>query len=317
MKPPIVYYGGKTRLASQIAALLQQHRHYVEVCGGSLALLLAKRPARLETANDLDTDLMTFWTVLRDRPDELMRACAFTPHARQEARAARELPDDLDDLERARRVWVLLTQSRASTYRPTGWRHHVAPDRSATSMARYLTGYLRRMETVARRLREVSLECRPALEVIDTYGRHADVLLYVDPPYLRSARTSTNYRHELPHETEHRALATALRACKATVVVSGYPSALYDQELFPDWHRHQLHTGTGQGGRWATRTEVLWSNRPFTARCNETPACAQGCNETPCAVCGDLMPQPRVGRPRRYCSGACRVRAHRLERSSA
>ncbi len=50
----------------------------------------------------------------------------------------------------------------------------------------------------------------------------------------------------------------------AAVVLSGYPSDLYDLELYPGWHRHQMAASTGQGGTWANRTEVLWSNRPFT-----------------------------------------------------
>lgn len=47
------------------------------------------------------------------------------------------------------------------------------------------------------------------------------------------------------------------------VVLSGYPSDLYDLELYPDWHRHTLPASTGQGGTWANRTEVLWANRPL------------------------------------------------------
>jgi DNA adenine methylase len=51
---------------------------------------------------------------------------------------------------------------------------------------------------------------------------------------------------------------------QASVVVSGYPSALYDLELYPDWHRMEIPSGTGQNaGEWANRTEVLWCNRPF------------------------------------------------------
>jgi DNA adenine methylase len=84
VKPPFAYYGGKTTLAPIIANLLPQHEHYVEPFAGSLAVLLAKTPSRAETVNDLDGDLVTFWRVLRDRPDELERACALTPHSREE-----------------------------------------------------------------------------------------------------------------------------------------------------------------------------------------------------------------------------------------
>ena len=120
MRPPFAYYGGKTTIAARIASLLPEHRHYVEPFAGSLAVLLAKTPAGFETVNDLDGNLMTFWCVLRDQPDELARVCALTPHSRAEHQAAYDL-DAVDDLERARRVWVCLTQGRGNTLRRTGW----------------------------------------------------------------------------------------------------------------------------------------------------------------------------------------------------
>ncbi len=42
VQPPLTYCGGKTRLASRIAALPQPHEHYVEPYTGSLAVLLAE-----------------------------------------------------------------------------------------------------------------------------------------------------------------------------------------------------------------------------------------------------------------------------------
>ena len=120
----IQYYGGEARLAEQIAAMFPPHSCYVEACAGSLAVLLAKAPARMEIANDLDGLLMTFWKVLRDNPAELERVCAATPHVRGEHQAALDLRDpDITELERARRVWVVLTQGRSGALRAAGWRH--------------------------------------------------------------------------------------------------------------------------------------------------------------------------------------------------
>jgi DNA adenine methylase len=57
-----------------------------------------------------------------------------------------------------------------------------------------------------------------------------------------------------------------LRSVQASVVLSGYPSDLYDLELYPDWQRATFESGTGQNAEtWANRTEVVWSNRPFPA----------------------------------------------------
>jgi DNA adenine methylase len=265
VKPPFTYFGGKTTLADAIAALLPEHDHYVEPFAGSLAVLLAKPRSRMETVNDLDADIMTFWRVLRDRPEDLARVCALTPHGRLEHKAAQDqdLPA-LDELERARTVWVLLTQTRSSTLRKTGWRHFQDPRGTSSGMPRYLEGYVERMPAAAGRLIDVTLEARPALDLISDYGRFPEVLIYADPPYLGSTR-ARNYRHEMTSHREHRELAQALHAARSTVVLSGYHSELYDV-LYDGWHRVEISTWTGNANQGTGgRTEVLWSNRPLAA----------------------------------------------------
>jgi DNA adenine methylase len=261
VKPPFSYFGGKTRLAEQIAKAFPPHEHYIEPFAGSLAVLLAKPRSRMETVNDIDAELMLFWRVLREHPDELVRACALTPHSRAEYEASKDRPAELTDLERARRIWVKLSQGRTGTFKRTGWRHYIDPNGSTASMPAYLEAYVHRMVAVAERLSSVTLEARPALDLVASYGQHVDNLLYVDPPYLGSTRTGTNYRHEMHSEDDHRELADALRGCAATVVLSGYDSPLY-AELYAGWHVTRIDTTSGQGGARHERTEVLWCNRP-------------------------------------------------------
>lgn len=261
MMPPFPYFGGKIRLADDIVATFPEHEHYVEPFAGSLSVLLAKSPSRMETVNDLDQDIVTFWRVLREQPNELARVCALTPHSRVEHIEAYDRPDDLTDIERGRRIWISMTQGRAGVLRRSGWRHHVSPTGHGFGMPGYLAGYVDRMAAAAERLSKVTLECRPALELIAAYGQHENTLLYVDPPYLGSARVwGNNYRHEMRTDDEHRELAEALLECRAAVVLSGYPSPLYD-ELYSDWHVTSFATNTTQGGARGDRTEVLWCNR--------------------------------------------------------
>lgn len=264
-KPPFAYFGGKTRLADRIVSLLPEHRHYVEPFAGSLAVLLAKPPSKLETVNDIDGHLMTFWRVLRDRPDDLMRVAALTPHSRAEHQECMDIDGAHDELERARRVWGMLTQGRTGTMRRTGWRYFSKPAGTNNSMPQYLDAYLARMAPAAARLRSVSLECRPALEVIQNYGQHHEVCLYLDAPYegVTRPRTYDGYRHEMRATADHVELLDAALGCKAAVVISGYRSPTYD-ELLTDWDSIEIaaHTGQGAAGTGA-RTEVLWSNRPL------------------------------------------------------
>ena len=255
LKPPFAYFGGKTTLAPQIAALLPEHEHYVEPFAGSLAVLLAKEPSTAETVNDLDGDLVTFWRVLRDQPDDLERLCILTPHSRAEFELSKSLEVD-SDLERARRVWVRLTQSRSQSMKPTGWKF----EKRAGSFPGLLKSRAGRMTAVAERLASVSIESKDALELIRYYGDDPTACLYVDPPYLGSTR-ATNYRVEMLDDDAHRTFADALNECKASVVLSGYDSPLY-AELFDGWHRKDLAAPTTLSGD-TDRTEVLWSNRPI------------------------------------------------------
>lgn len=266
----MAYFGGKTILAPQIASLLPPHGHYVEPYAGSLAVLLAKQVSPHETVNDIDGNLMLFWRMLRDRPEEFIRVCALTPHSRAGHQEAYE--PAADDLERARRYWVRITQGRGGTALRTGWRHYVKPA-GPTSFPAYLDAYVERMHAVAARLRRVSLECQPAEKIIQRYGRHPQVALYVDPPYLGSARSTPGdprertrrYAHEMHDPQAHEALAKLLLECEASVLLSAYRSPLYDS-LYAGWHTVEFQTGTGQSarGEWSRRTEVIYSNRPLS-----------------------------------------------------
>lgn len=271
VKPPFTYYGGKTRTADRIVAVLPPHEHYVEPFAGGLSVLLAKPRSVMETVNDIDNHLVTFWRVLRDRPYELARVCSMTPHARAEFDAAGDLDVD-DDLEHARRVWVRLSQGRSGTLRKTGWRYYKNPAGSSMGMPGYLDSYIDRMMAVAERIRCVSIESRPALDLIADYGMHHRVLFYLDPPYVDATRNSRGYLHEMADVAQHRALAAAVNSveCKASVVLSGYHSDLYD-ELYAGWYRFEISAWTGNATGLETgsivtdgdRTEVLWSNRPI------------------------------------------------------
>jgi DNA adenine methylase len=89
------------------------------------------------------------------------------------------------------------------------------------------------------------------------------VLVYFDPPYLPATRTSTKrYRFDLDEAGHLETLAVArdLADRGAAVMVSGYPSDLYDREL-AGWRRITFQAMT----RGGVRTEALWLSFPAGA----------------------------------------------------
>ena len=110
------------------------------------------------------------------------------------------------------------------------------------------------------RLKRVEILHQPALEAIRRFDG-LETLIYCDPPYLHETREANSrdvYGVEMS-ETDHRELAAVLRDCQSKVVLSGYPSPLYD-ELFRSWRRVEFEIANhAAGGRQKARMiEVLW-----------------------------------------------------------
>lgn len=87
-----------------------------------------------------------------------------------------------------------------------------------------------------------------------------DELIYCDPPYLGSARLWPRrdiYAHELKGDDEHAALLQILAAIPAMIMISGYPSPLYDERL-AGWRRIEYQAQT----RGGPKPEVVWMNYP-------------------------------------------------------
>ena len=251
MKPPIPYKGAKTRIAAHIASLLPSHGHYVEPFGGSLAVLLAKAPSQVETVNDIDGDLVTFWRVLRDQPEALARACILTPHARAEYYDAHSPMPAADNVESARRTFTKLTQGTTQTTVHGGmWAKYITP---GTPLAAQTRRYIDRFGQAAARIADVNLDSRDALTMIRKYGRNPSVLLYLDPPY---PNTSCPY----PADVNHAELLDTIidPAIRAHIALSGYPHPDIDRALH-GWDRHEFPTHTGgRHGHHRPATETLW-----------------------------------------------------------
>lgn len=265
MKPPFAYYGGKSRHVSRILAALPPHRVYVEPFAGSAAVLFAKPPAKQEVLNDVDGQVINFYRVLRDRLDELERAVLLTPYARADFDAADFDAADIDDVERARRWYCRSTQGFGqSAGDGTGWS---ISTKQNTPRTRQIARRVGRFDACAERLSNVFIENRDALGLIARFGTDPGACLYLDPPYLIDTRSAPNcYRHEFQAEDQHRRLAAAVSSCAASVVLSGYRSALYD-DLYRGWDRTEWHVtrepGNGRTRRVECAVEVLWSNRPL------------------------------------------------------
>lgn len=100
----------------------------------------------------------------------------------------------------------------------------------------------------------INMDCVNYLNCFD-FNAAGRVLVYSDPPYLHITRASkSRYRFEYTDD-DHVRLLECLKSIPASVIISGYPSQLYD-ELLGDWRSLEFQVMT----RGGPRTEKLWMN---------------------------------------------------------
>lgn len=284
-RPALRYHGGKWRLATWVISHFPPHRIYTEVYGGAASVLLRKPRTYAEVYNDLDGEIVNVFRVLQDptsatRLEHLIR---LTPFARAEFKVA-YLPPVEDPVEMARRTIIksfmgfgssaIHGRSRGMRTRASVWRgpatgFRSTSNRSGTTPAHDWGHWPEQIRGFVERLTGVVIEQDDALKVLATHDR-LDTLHYVDPPYVRATRSKqrkrkSEYLYELD-DSEHRLLSTVLHGLRGMVVLSGYPSDLYD-ELYDGWpyvDRQALADGAKK------RTERLWLSPRTAAALKQT-----------------------------------------------
>lgn len=95
-----------------------------------------------------------------------------------------------------------------------------------------------------------------AISFLREYAWRGDEFVYCDPPYLMSTRRSGSlYRHEMTDD-QHLDLLSIILTMPAAVMISGYPSELYNRHLC-GWSIEKYRAVT-RGGSMAD--ERLWMN---------------------------------------------------------
>ena len=256
MKAVMKYPGSKWSIARWIISYFPDHHSYLDPFFGSGAVLFNKPRSHIETVNDLDGNVVNLFEWIRRDPERLAHEIYWTPYARQVYEGA-FAAEPGDSFERAVNFYIRLNQGHGfrTNGEREGWKNDVQ-GRERAYAARYWTELPALILEAAERLRGVQIECRPALELIRRFN-FPNVLIYADPPYLLSARSSgqKQYAHEMT-DVDHLELLEALKAHRGPVLLSGYPSPIYDRAL-ADWHNDTARA-TDQLSR--RREEVLWMN---------------------------------------------------------
>lgn len=262
MNTVLKYPGAKWRIADWIIAQFPKHHTYLEPYFGSGAVLFNKPASAIETVNDLDWDVCNLFHCIRNDAQRLASKIALTPFARDEYEDTfkiqfDELMSQIDPYEKARQFLVKCWQGhgfRTNGYK-VGWKNDVQGRENM-----YATYNWYRLPEwiigIVDRLKQVQIENRPAIEVIQRH-KYSKVLIYCDPPYLLDTRTGKQYKHEMT-EQDHVELLETLLQHPGPVMISGYESDLYNNTL-KGWRKNQIQSNAEYySGK--SRIETIWMN---------------------------------------------------------
>jgi DNA adenine methylase len=261
------WFGAKRNLAPLIVKVLGKHRVYWEPFCGGMSVLLVKPPCVMETVNDLHGDLINLARVVQtdDGAVELF------------ARLSRTLMSEE------------IFRDAAERYRDRGYSGDMQPDIDAAydyclcawlgrngvaGTASYNQGFCVRytangghaakrfqsvMESIPAwfvRLRNVTILCRDAFDLLPRIEDCKGTAIYIDPPYLVK---EAKYIHDFT-DADHDRLAVVLHCFKQARVVVSYYDHPRLAELYPDWQMHKIEVSKAlahQGRRGDNDTRAV------------------------------------------------------------
>jgi DNA adenine methylase len=183
MNKLFAYPGGKWPIRHLIVSAFPQHTTYVDVFGGSAAIVITKEKSKGEVFNDKNEELANFFRVVKHRRAELVERSRHWIHSRvlwNELKKAQRSPDEV---ERAFVFWVKIADSYGGRGEHFG---------TARSGIRSVTQAREHLDEVSERFAKVHVECLDFRNCIKNYDS-PETFFYCDPPYPDTTGGSTNY----------------------------------------------------------------------------------------------------------------------------
>lgn len=208
--PIIPWIGGKRRLAKSILPLIPAHDCYCEPFCGAAAIFFLKQPSPTEVINDINSELVNLYRVVRHHLEEFIRQFKWSLISREIYKWLQDTPvQTLTDIQRAARFYYL--QKLAFGGKVSSQTFGTA----ATSPPRLnLLRIEEDLSTAHLRLARTCVEHLDWHRCIIKYDRPT-TLFYLDPPYWQTE----GYGVPFPLD-QYQAMADLLRTIKGKAILS-------------------------------------------------------------------------------------------------
>lgn len=210
--PIIPWPGGKRRLAKILLPIFDSRKHttYVEPFAGGASMLFMRQPADVEALNDINSDVVNLYRVIKHHPAEFLRQFDWTINSRQLYEWAKETPGEiLTDIQKAARFYYLqkLAFGGKVSSRTFGISPSSPPRLNPTRIEADLS-------QAHYRLCRVWVESLPWQKCITRWDRPF-TLFFLDPPYWQTE----GYGVDFPW-SEYEALAAAMTDMQGSAVLT-------------------------------------------------------------------------------------------------
>ena len=236
--------------------------NYVEPYGGSGVVLLNKPRSSVEVYNDLEQNVATLFKVLTDpglfsQFHDLCQLAPYDESLSNEYRLNLRMKGHLSQVQRAFQFWYV---NRTRVNGIGGFSVNSSIRRHMSKSTSDFLSSVESLPAIHNRLSGVIVQRRDALELIKHWDRPL-TLMYLDPPYVQSARGDTRYTVDADDSHHARLISLLLRLKHANIVLSGYDNPLYEPLTVADWRKEQFVLHVTDGNRKPKdKTETVWMN---------------------------------------------------------
>lgn len=264
IRPLVKYHGGKYHQCEFIVKHFVDHEIYLEPFGGAASVLLNKQKSNIEIYNDLDNKIFNLINTVKNDCVNFISAIKKVKYNKEsyiQQRTIYRSPefDNLPDFDRAVITYIVRRMSRGGLAGTFSWSKRVAADGTGAEEKAYWT-MLDQIPIISQRLSNVLCFNKYAISIIQEYDSEK-TLIYLDPPYPKQTRVFQNAYLKEMTDDQHIELATAVKTAKSKIIISSYPSPLYEQ-LFSGWRTesHLIPNHSSHERVKDLKQEQLWFN---------------------------------------------------------
>ncbi len=225
--------------------------------------VVRQTPSNVEVLNDIDQDLITFFRVVKEKPEELIASFEWELVSRAEFERLVALDtSQLTDIQRAHRFYYIIMASWGGEFHYPRFQTSIDDGGHGNRLFGAIQTLEKRIKPVYERLSTVIIENLDWQVCFARYDR-PNVVMYIDPPYPENG---CNYKYNMRELYAHKILADRLNRAKCKWILSSYDSP-YIRSLFPEQFVLSVQSASGMsteknGNTRVINKEVLITNFP-------------------------------------------------------